>query len=1382
MTRKAATPRRFLIAAGTRRYRDPAISDLPGVDADVERVAELFAALGYTRVLAECGKDPTAHEFLSRFESWLADPDRRPDDIVVVYYAGHGVRAKGGYHYLLCADSRLDHLVSTAIKTNDLAMLLGDETLMCRSLILLDTCYAGAGVADVAALANQLAGARPRGATNLWMLAAARARDEASERAFTSALSAVLAGPRAGARQRFVDLSEVTERVNDHFRERHPHQHASCTAVDTAGMPPFFPNPNFVPGLSSVELDVETLQRMRRERAAHFDPRARGVEYVGEVGSYFTGRTAALAALTRWLAQPAHDRRARVVTGEPGSGKSALLGRLLDLADREHPPADAPPETVPPTGSVTTHLHLRRRNLDDVVAEVSRAAGCEAADLEELLVCLRDRSTTFTLLVDALDEAGVVGDQSEAMMIARELLRPMSSLPKVRLIVGTRRGPLPALGTAVEVIDLDRDPYVGPDDVTDYARALLLAADDPDSPSPYRGDPGLASTLAAGIAKRAGRCFLVANMTARALINGQIDVDVSKPDWSAQLPDEVSDVFASYLARFGENEWRVRRLLAPLAYAQGQGLPWDRVWAPMASALSGVECSDDDISWLFMHAGAYVVEVPVGGRSVFRLYHEALAEYLRDQRRDTEAHCRIMDALVGQAPSAGGRPRWELAHPYVLSHLASHAAICGRLETLLADPDFLVYANPQRLAPVLRHATGTFGRHLRSIYRSSLALHQQAEPEARRQILAFDAARYQDASLAERLSSGLAWRVRWATGSEAHPALQMSFAEPTHGVQGAASVVLDRQPCVVTAGADGTVRVWDIENGNLQGVLRGHTSEVNAVCCGRDGEKPIAVSASSDGAVRVWNLVSDEPGAVLSGHVGRVNAVALAEVGGELVAASGGDDRTIRLWNLASGRMVGRLTGHSRSVRTLAFATVDERAILLSGARDGTVRLWDPARGSGLATLSGHFGEVNAVVAAELDGAPIAVSGGDDQSVRVWDLRERRQLFVLAADAGWVRALAVAEVDGGPAVVVGTDDGRVQIWDLRRRAKLAVLLGHTHWVRAVTTLRSATRSAIVTGANDGTIRVWDPHDAVSLDAAPSHSGGVNAVGCAEVDGRTIVVSGGDDRSVRLWDVRAGERKGVIVGHTGFVRAVATAELAGAPAVVTAGADATVRVWDLRSRRQLAVMTGHTDWVGALACTTIRGHAVAVSGSDDSTARVWDLALGRERDRLVGHAGGINAVACATLRGRPVAVTGSSDGSLRLWDLETGRSTATFTGHTGWVRAVACTTLEGRPAAVSADDDGSVYVWDLTERRRLARLGGAAVGVNAVACLVRDGQTIAITGADDRQICLWNLNTQRREEAFTLPAPAWSLALSPRGELVIGTGREVCVFSPADRPS
>lgn len=80
---------------------------------------------------------------------------------------------------------------------------------------------------------------------------------------------------------------------------------------------------------SADEAQRAGVQRLAELRA-HFEPRARGVLPFGTLsGWYFYGRVRALSEIVGWLSDlSGGDTRARLVTGGPGAGKSAVLGRV----------------------------------------------------------------------------------------------------------------------------------------------------------------------------------------------------------------------------------------------------------------------------------------------------------------------------------------------------------------------------------------------------------------------------------------------------------------------------------------------------------------------------------------------------------------------------------------------------------------------------------------------------------------------------------------------------------------------------------------------------------------------------------------------------------------------------------------------------------------------------------------------------------------------------------------------------------------------------------------------------------------------------------------------------------------------------------------------
>jgi hypothetical protein len=208
---------------------------------------------------------------------------------------------------------------------------------------------------------------------------------------------------------------------------------------------------------------------------------------------------------------------------------------------------------------------------------------------------------------------------------------------------------------------------------------------------------------------RAGRSFLVAQLVALALVKDEQVVDIALPGWRERFPRQVEDAMRDYLDRFGADRSRVRDLLAPLAFAEGDGLADERLWARLASELGTGEYKPQDVGWLRQDTSVPNLLQPTelgDGTVAWRLFHEALAKYLRDHEvrfGAQEVQRRTIQALLDRVPTRDGRKEWLAAD--TRSHLAAHAAAAGRLDEFVADPGVLLAAEPTRLLRVLPMVT-----------------------------------------------------------------------------------------------------------------------------------------------------------------------------------------------------------------------------------------------------------------------------------------------------------------------------------------------------------------------------------------------------------------------------------------------------------------------------------------------------------------------------------------------------------------------------------------------------------------------------------------------------------------------------------------------------
>jgi WD40 repeat protein len=892
-----------------------------------------------------------------------------------------------------------------------------------------------------------------------------------------------------------------------------------------------------------AEVTARRAQQRAHDQRDHFEPRGRGVlPFGGREGWYFTGRVRALRELAGWLAAPPDNQAMmRVVTGDPGSGKSAVLGRLVLLADptqrqsamRADPDLD--PATLPPKGSIELSVHARGRTSQEVIEAVAAMVGVEAASVEDLLDVLQRRMPPVTVVVDAVDEA------SGAEELTGVLVR-LAQTGGVRLLVGTRRHLANRLVDPEQTLDLDAPTYLVAGDVVTYVRRCLLLEADPDAPTPYRDKPELAGQVAKAVAERAGESFLVAQLVSLALVNAGQVVDVAEPGWQKRFPREVGQAMRAYLDGFGADRSRVRDLLVPLAFAEGDGLADEALWAALASELGTGRYQPQEVRWLLADSSAPNLLQPTNlddGTVAWRLFHQALGEYLRDGETRLparEAQGRITQVLTGRVPLRAGQPDWLAADAYTRAHLPAHAAAAGRLDELVVDPGLLLAAEPARLVRVLATVTSPAAQAAARAYQQ--AVHQLGgdRPLGQRASCLQRAARYCGADdLADRIGGlgiALPWTTRWAHWQAT--GVSRRLTSHTGWVNAVAFGEVDGRPVIVCGDTDGMVRVWDARSGRTRGQpLTGHTGWVWAVAFGEVDGRPVIASGSNDKTVRVWDARSGQPrGQPLTGHTGWVWAVAFGEVDGQPVIVSGGEDRTVRVWDARSGQPQGQaFTYHTGGVRAVAFGEVDGQPVIASGGDDKTVRMWDaPSCQPRGQPLTGHTSGVRAVAFGELDGQPVIASGSNDKTVRVWDARSGQPpSHHLAGHTRGVNAVAFGELDGQPVIVSGGDDGTVRVWDARS---------------------GQPRGQPLTG----------------------HNGGVLAVAFGELDGQPVIVSGGDLGTVRVWDARSGQPRGQpLTGHTDWVRAVAFGEVNGQPVIVSGG-DQVVRVWDARSDQRCCIET------------------------------------------------------------------------------------------------------------------------------------------------------------------------------------------------------------------
>jgi WD40 repeat protein len=313
---------------------------------------------------------------------------------------------------------------------------------------------------------------------------------------------------------------------------------------------------------------------------------------------------------------------------------------------------------------------------------------------------------------------------------------------------------------------------------------------------------------------------------------------------------------------------------------------------------------------------------------------------------------------------------------------------------------------------------------------------------------------------------------------------------------------------LISISHDKTVRLWDVETGDLIKTLRGQIGE------GSEG--------------RLYTGAISPDGNILA-------------IGGRI---SDGDQKYIRLLHLESGEQIGLIKGYTDAVNGLAFSPDGN---LLASGGDKTVKIWDTSSLSAaegaevklLVTLEGHTDGI-LDVAFSPDGTKV-VSASYDHTIRLWELPKDLQNFHNSGDLKYTdmkkhtaEVGCVAYSPDGKYIVSGGWDKKVLLWDNTGK-----------FLKKITTCEEEV-SSISFSADSQKIAVSGGGDfRITLYAIPSGKKGkafkkhTKYVFASTFYGNDLIASaGGDEKDIYIWDASSRKVKTHITSKGKTIWAVA----------------------------------------------------------------------------------------------------------------------------------------------------------------------------------------------------------------------------------------------------
>ncbi|KAF8837898.1 WD40 repeat-like protein [Paxillus ammoniavirescens] len=523
---------------------------------------------------------------------------------------------------------------------------------------------------------------------------------------------------------------------------------------------------------------------------------------------------------------------------------------------------------------------------------------------------------------------------------------------------------------------------------------------------------------------------------------------------------------------------------------------------------------------------------------------------------------------------------------------------------------------------------------------------------------------------------------------------------------------------LVTCSDDETVRIWDLENGEQEGMAMEHgggvAGWVRGLAVTRDGKR--ILSGGSDNLLRVWDVETQQPIAEWGGHEDTVHCIVVSP-DDQLIASGDGEGRIV-IREMKEGQTKHVIETVPGDVSSICFSPDGTK--LASAHDDEMIRVFDVENGNLIVgPIQGHTNFANSVVWS-LDGSRL-FTASDDCSIRLWD-----------SETG--------EAIGDP-------------WT-----------GHTRYVNSISLSPDGTKLASVSG--DATVRFWGTESGEPIGEPLQHGNDVwvvifspsgEFVACGEKYGKVSIwrVSWWDDRNIEVHKSlldRPAITTARVLDHQFDYLDLPTNRRPSPPRTRprdihatedpsrTQGSVLSWRLW--RTLPRLLFGRSHGSPRHAELTTIYPGFAtqphLTISAHENRVCGIAYLPDGR-------------------------LVTRSGDETVRIWNLENGEQegmTMEHGGDAGWLRGLAATGDGKR--ILSGGPDGVLRVWDVETHQPIAEWGGHEFGI---LCIVvsPDNQLVA-SGGEEGRIVIREMKEegQMKHVIETVPGDVNSICFSPDG--------------------
>jgi WD40 repeat protein len=269
---------------------------------------------------------------------------------------------------------------------------------------------------------------------------------------------------------------------------------------------------------------------------------------------------------------------------------------------------------------------------------------------------------------------------------------------------------------------------------------------------------------------------------------------------------------------------------------------------------------------------------------------------------------------------------------------------------------------------------------------------------------------------------------------------------------------------VVSASADGIVRVWNSYTGALMKELKRNDNIVSpAIWANFDNSAAHVVAGFADGKVAFWDVNNSIAKSETFAHTKSVSMVAFSQ--DETKFASGGADGKINIFNAKDGTLIKTLN-NGYAVKSIMFNKTSSKILcadVLGASKEfdinteSAVKIIPDNPWSLNSAVYNHAGDK--ILTCDLNGYAI-----------VWDINSKSELFKVQHKAYTPMLYATFSEDDN-TLITCANDSVPHIWNAANGSLIKAMVEHTQTVPMASLNFDGSR--IITASFDSTAKVWN---------------------------------------------------------------------------------------------------------------------------------------------------------------------------------------------------------------------------------------------------------------------------------------------------------------------